>query len=251
MTKRFHPGDIVYWCGREAGKYVVKWGMVDEQYSDAVRIEFLEAKECRYIDGVPIVEFIRHQNEQKYKKLPKGWTYNTKMFDLDCVKDPEDVNLWNKLSPRIDDPESIKRAYDAGILVKAYLKFHGDIEADITKEGYKIVCKEPMYRNYSTHTSIRPDRVYTTYQEAQDEVDANTAEFVRQSELSDYDWSVEQIDKTLARWQLTVGATDEERAAYRKWILDMEHVEDIETRVYLGNVQWKYEKNKKWNNITL
>lgn len=29
----------------------------------------------------------------------------------------------------------------------------------------------------------------------------------------------------------------------------MKNVEDIETRLFGGNVQWKYWKNKKWLNI--
>lgn len=45
--------------------------MVDEQFSDAVYIDFLEPKENRYIDGVPIDEFCEHQNEQKYKNFQK------------------------------------------------------------------------------------------------------------------------------------------------------------------------------------
>jgi len=34
-------------------------------------------------------------------------------------------------------------------------------------------------------------------------------------------------------------------------LLSMKNVEDIETRINLGNIQWKYEKSKKWNNIVL
>ena len=33
--------------------------------------------------------------------------------------------------------------------------------------------------------------------------------------------------------------------------LRMSNVEDIETRIFGGNIQWKYWKNKKWNNIEL
>lgn len=36
-----------------------------------------------------------------------------------------------------------------------------------------------------------------------------------------------------------------------EWLLSMKNVEEIETRISLGNIQWKYEKNKKWNNIVL
>ncbi len=225
--------------------------MVDEQFSDAVCVDFLERKENRYIDGVPIDEFRKHENGQKYKKLPKGWSYDTKLYDLEYRDNPEEAKLFDELCARIDKPESLKKAFDLGLLVKSDTKFHGRIETDITKEGYKVITKYPMWQHYTTHTSIRTDKVYFTYQEAKDEVDANIAELKRQAALSDYDWSVEQIDKTLGFWQHLSGATDGEKNAYRDWILAMENVEDIEVRISGGNIQWKYEKNKRWNNITL
>lgn len=90
-----------------------------------------------------------------------------------------------------------------------------------------------------------------TYEEAKSEVDANIAEFMRQAALSDYDLSVEQIDNTLNRWQKIMDSSDKERIKYREWILGMKNVVDIETRIFDGNVQWKYWKNKKWNYIEL
>ena len=43
--------------------------------------------------GVPIDEF---KDNQKYRKLPKGWTYDTKLFDLEWRTDPEDEKLFNE-----------------------------------------------------------------------------------------------------------------------------------------------------------
>lgn len=177
--------------------------MVDEQFSDAVCVDFLETKENRYIDGIHIDEF-RKENDPKFKKFPKGWTYNTKLYEIETITNHEDEKLFNELCVRIDNPESLKKAYELGLFVKSNTKFHGTIETDITKEGYRVITKYPM-----------------------------------------------QIDKTLGFWQRKTDATDEEMNAYRKWILDMKNVEDIETRIFDGNIQWKYEKNKKWNNITL
>ena len=75
FEKRFKNGDIVYWCHSEGnGRYTVKYGMVDEQFSDAVVIDYLAARERRLVNGIPIDEF---ESETKYKKLPKGWTYDT------------------------------------------------------------------------------------------------------------------------------------------------------------------------------
>ena len=75
FEKRFNPCDIVYWCHYKGNAdYSVHYGMVDEQFSDAVVVDYLVPRERRRVDGVPIDEF---QSEQRYRKLPKGWTYNT------------------------------------------------------------------------------------------------------------------------------------------------------------------------------
>lgn len=249
FEKRFNHGDIVYWCEKDSdNKYRVKYGRVDEQFSDAVCIDLLEFKETRYIDGVHIDNF---KEEQKYKKLPKGWTYNTKLFNLESRISSEDEKLFNEPCVQIDNPESIKKVYEAGLLVKSEKIFHGRIEADITKEGFKVIKKYPMWQHYKTRVSIRPDKVYSTYQEANAEVEEYISEFKRQASLTDYEWSVEQIDKTLNFWKHLYDISEKEILSYREWLLSIKNVEDIETRVFFGQIQWKYEKNKKWNNIVL
>ena len=246
FEKRFNPGDIVYWCHQRGHEYSVHYGMVDEQFSDAVVIDYLVPRERRRVDSVPIDEF---QSEQRYRKLPKGWTYNTELFKLtwdDFTSEEKDFVL------DISKPETLKEAYDKGYLVKDNTIFHGVIEDEITKDGFRIVKKYPRETfHHIDHVSIRPDKVYFTYEEAKKEVDENIAEFNRQASLSDYDWSVEQIDKTLKRYQIINDTTDEEVKEYRDWLLAMSNVEDIETRIFNGNIQWKYWKNKRWMNIEL
>lgn len=245
FEKRFKQGDIVYWCHQHGHEYSVKYGMVDEQFSDAVVIDFLALRERRRVDGVPIDDF---QSEQRYRKLPKGWTYKTELFKL----------TWDDLTPEekefkldITNPETIKEAYDRGFMVKDSTIFHGIIESEVTKDGFRIVKKYPYWKHHIDHVSIRPDKVYFTYEEAKKEVDENIAEFHRQASLSDYEWSVEQIDRTLDRWKAFNDASDKEVKAYRDWLLEMKNVEDIETRLCGFQIQWKYWKNKKWNYIEL
>lgn len=215
--------------------------MVDEQFSDAVCIDYLSVKENRKVNGIPMDDFT---SEDRYKKLPKGWTYNTQLFEMTCDENPMCVGT-------ISSPECIKDAYNKGLLVKDSTKFHGVIEAEITKEGYRIVKKYPMWQNHISNTSVKPDKVYFTYEEAKKEVDENIAEFNRQASLSEYDWSLEQIEKTVDRYIGIYGETDRVKDAYMNWFKSMDKLEDIETRIFGGNVQWKYWKNKKWNNIEL
>lgn len=239
---RFKKGDIVYWCQRKGHEFKVKWGMVYEHYLSAICIDYLSPKETRLINGIPIDEF----EDNKYKKLPKGWSYDTKLFEITY----DDADLKNSTMD-IKKPETIKSAYERGLLVKDSTLFHGEVNTDITKEGYRVVLKYPPYLNHISSTSVTSDKLYYTYEEAKKEVDANVAEFHRQANLSEYDWSVEQIDKELNRWQHIHGETDNLKNKYREWLLGMDNVEDIETRVIGGEIQWKYWKKQRWNNIDL
>lgn len=239
----FHEGDIVYWCHSGGnGKYSVCFGIVSDQFSDAVIVDYLEPRERRLINDIPIDEF----EDNKYHKLPKGWTYNTDLCTLSWSELSEE-EIGFKLNLR--NPETIKDAYNKGYIVKSRTIFHGVVEAEITKEGYRIIKKYPYWKHHIDHVSIRPDKVYFTYDEAEKEVQANINEFKRQTELSDYDWSVEQIDKTLGRWKNLTSASELEIQQIRDFLLRMKNVEDIETRLFDGNVQWKYWKNKKWLNV--
>lgn len=104
FEKRFEKGDIVYWCHSDGnGGYSVRNGMVDEQFSDAVVIDYLALRERRLVNGIPIDEF---ESQTKYKKLPKGWTYNTGLFKITySVLTEEEVNYQID----IKNPETIKK----------------------------------------------------------------------------------------------------------------------------------------------
>ena len=246
FEKRFNKGDIVYWCHYDGqGKYSVHWGMVNEQFSDMVVIDYLEPRERRLVDGVPIDQF---ESEERFRKLPKGWSYDTKLFEITYSDYTEEEKNFRF---SYDDPEKIKEAYDKGWLVKSENIFHGQIEADITKYGFRIGKTYPMWKHHTNYVSIRSDRVYFTWAEAKKIVDQNIAEFMRQTELSDYEWSVEKIDETLARYKNLTDASDEEVKQYRDWLLAMKKVEDIETRLCDSAIQWRYWDNKRWKNIEL
>lgn len=243
FEKRFNQGDIVYWCHYNGAKYTVKWGMVDEQFSDAVHIDYLALRERRKVDGVPIDEF---QSEQRYRKLPKGWSYDTKLFEL-TIEDLTEEEKEYVLDAT--EPECVKEAYEKGYLVKDETIFHGVIDSEITKDGFRVVKKTPMWGHHISNTSVRPDKVYFTFEEAKKEVDENIAELHRQANLTDYEWSVEQIDKTLNIYKCLWGLTEEKEKEYKDWLLGMENVEEIEVRISGGNLQWKYWDKKKWHNL--
>jgi hypothetical protein len=82
------------------------------------------------------------------------------------------------------------------------------------------------------------------------ELDAVFAEMKRQSELSDEEWSIEEIDKELDRHCAIYGIAPDVKERMRSYILEHDNVEDIVTRSCMGSFQWKYDRNKKWNTVS-
>ena len=212
---KFQSGDVVYWVGRRRHspyECYVDYGIVDEEFSDGVCVDRLHIRDNRYINDIPYKEF---PSVTKWQKLPKGWTYNTELFEMEWRN-----NDWAVLNTlRIDNPEDIKKALELGILI--YL------------------------------VTLQKDNAFKTYEEAQAVIDAQEAEWKRQSELTDEEWSIEQIDHDLQRWAKIYSKSSEEVQKIRDFLLGMDKVEDIETRAFGEDFQWKYWKNKKWRTIVL
>lgn len=243
MKDRFNKGDIVYWCSREGHKFSVKWGMVDEQFDrSVVYVDYLSPKETRLVNGIPMNEF---KNEDKFNKLPKGWSYDTRLYEITNTDELKGVPF------DITSPECIKNLYNEGLLVKDPTLFHGIIDVEINNQGYRLRKTYPMYHSHISSISIYPDKLHDNYADAKKEVDDNIAELHRQADLSDYDWSVEQIDMTLNRWQGLYDVSDLNKTEYRDWLLSMDNIEELEIRLYEGDIQWKYDRLKRWSNIEL
>lgn len=256
IEKRFESGEIVFWCHQRGHEYSVHWGIVDEQIDFNVYIDYLEPRERKMIfsdyikelkNGVPIDKF---ETEQHFHKLPKSWSYNTELFRIEY----DDLSKEEKEHLIIFDiPETIKVALDKGWIVKRSEIFHGNISTEITSNGWRItkgyvqdygIGRKPNY------TTVNCRKVYRTCGEAKKEVDEHIAEFQRQAALSDYEWSVEQIEKTLDRWKAIYGVSENEVDQHRQWLLSQDDVENIEVRISNGDIQWKiWNKHKKWHNI--
>lgn len=245
---KFQPGDVVYWVGRRKHspyEYYVDYGIVDEEFSDAVCVDRLHIRDNRYINDIPYKEF---PSVTKWQKLPKGWTYNTELFAMEWRN-----NDWAVLNIlRIDNSEDIKTALEKGILV--YLKDydqtvpHSEVDKKlgwrIRKEHDDSVYKYPFI-------TLQKNNAFKTYAEAKAVIDAQEAEWKRQSELTDEEWSIEQIDYDLQRWAKIYSKSPEEMQRVRDFLLGIDKIEDIETRVFGEDFQWKYWKNKKWRTVVL
>jgi len=244
----FQSGDVVYWVGRRRHspyEYYVDYGIVDEEFSDAVCADKLHIRDNRYINDIPYKEF---PSVTKWQKLPKGWTYNTELFKMEWRN-----NDWAVLNTlRIDNPEDIKKALELGILV--YLKDYDQTvpHSEVSnKLGWRIIKAHDDSSYVYPHVTLQKDKAFKTYTEAQAVIEAQETEWKRQSELTDEEWSIEQIDHNLQRWAKIYSKSPEEVQRVRDSLLGMDKIEDIESRVFGGEFQWKYWKNKKWRTVVL
>lgn len=248
--KDLEIGKVLYYIKKSGVKWEVGYGLVDDYYPTVIVLNLYEPYDRRQINGTPIKDFV---TPTKWKKLPKGWSYDTKLFELDYGNYPTEFKFreWLDYPLDVTRPESIQKAIEQQILVKVSENDHCDIETEIdSSKGWRLIRKyKSEYR--PSYLSVYSYDVFETYKEAECVVKAHEAELKRQSELSDYDWSVEQIDKSLDLWANLCSASDVEKRTYRDWLLKLDKVEDVETRVCGMEVQWKYCKNSRWMSIAL
>lgn len=245
QCEMFPIGSIVYYVKDGGldypGRYYVSWGTVIEHFTGQVSLQLYEMYDDRMIDGIPVRRFY---TPTEWRKLPKNWSYDTTLFEITHSKDFSSVDM------KRHDPEYLSSLINDGILVKSQEKDYAQFETEISKsKGWRIVRKYEKMR--SPYVTLKITDVYAAYEEAQAVIDDIHAEWKRQASLSDYDWSVEQIDNTLNIWSRIHHIDEETIRRYRNWILQLDRVEDVEVRAISSGVQWKYVNNKRWNNIEL
>lgn len=253
MTRNFIPhfeaGEIVYWVEVSgAGVVSTRFGVVNEDFPNVgVSVDFLRGVDCRLINGIPISEF---ESETRYKKLPKGWSYDTKLFKESERPYTEAEEKAIKACD-IKKPETIKAAIEAGAMVTVKSVFGGKVEAEIdSHKGWRIVKKYPTYGNYFRKgATVSHYKLHRDYEGAEEEAKNIRGVFEWQANLSDEDWSRYQINEKLGFYAHMHDKTEHEMNKIRKWLFNLERVEDVEVRVIGGHLEWKYWKNKKWNVI--
>ena len=239
--KEYPIGSIVYYVRKNGCHWHVSFGTVIEHYADTICLQLYDFCDRRLIDGVPIKDFV---TPTRWQKLPKDWTWNTKLFEIN-FNDPKRYEMLDAKKPT-----KIKKAIESGWLVKVqdndYARFETEIDG---KKGWRIVRK--YEDNPPTYTSVRFDQVYPTWDAANAVCEAHVEELERQKNLTDEEWSIEKIDEVLRHWAYACVVPDDTVEKYREWILKLEHIEDVEVRQIGNLIQWKYWKNKRWCNIEL
>ena len=80
-------------------------------------------------------------------------------------------------------------------------------------------------------------------------IDLHNAEFERQANLTDLEWSIEQIDKDINRWAYMYGISSDEKERFRERLMSIDNLENVETRISGGTVQCKYVSKKRWMSV--
>lgn len=251
----FPIGNFVFWLSNYSpsgssiylgGRYYLCFGEVIAHYSGQTTVQLYDYKERRIIEGVPANEF---ETPTRWQKLPKGWTYNTKLMHV--TYEPFDENKKVSLVNGTLTEEVIRKAIENGILVKVQENDYSKFGTEIDKhKGWRII------RNYDgkyhpTYLTVQFRDLCKTAEEVKAKYDEIEKEFERQVALSDVEWSIEQIDHTLDRWAGIYNIPNDTKQIYRDYILQFDKIEDVEVRIMSGHIEWKYWDKKRWSTINL
>lgn len=243
--RRFKRGDIVFFLNGSD----VDWGEVVEIYDTQYGLQVYETKDTRLLNGIPISEYTF---DGKYHKLPKGWTWNTPLYELS-----DDASIAFKDMHFPKTVEEIKHYIDMGAFVKPSEQDKNcQVDVEIDKNGYRLVRKYDrrsylpdsiFNRHDSNFRSIPFYNCFATYNEAADLVSQYKKEIESQGNMTDREWYLYEIRRVAERCDYSESEVE--------LILDMfkddPKLEKIEVRNSFGQLEWRYEDRKNWQQVVV
>lgn len=249
-------GDVIYFVDYvRTGDFhpTVRFAVVADLFSDGIDVDFYRPYDERYVrvewdkfkSAIPIEDY---EWDGRWHKLPKGWTYNTMLYDVEHRHSKGDLS-----HVMLNDKDGIKKAIKDGLLIRNQDNPFYVIDSVITKDGYKIV--KIVNTDHTLNCNqwsdiIAYDKAFLTYEDAQKELTAYNAELARQANLTDEEWSIEEINKEIDRYIHLYGDRKDFAEKARAYILALPHIEDVEVRIFNSSIQYKYFKNKKWITVS-
>ena len=205
------------------GMYVA-YGMYEYKTTCTHKVSRLKCPEIRLINGILFDEF---ESETEFKKVPKGWTYNTPMFIVtEDLEKKEKINAAMK-GRYIKNPSDIQWLFDNGYLIKME-DVEPVIEAEYDHNTYRLVKK------YRDHNDCYPDEVFETYEEAEKRMNEIKEINHRKSvECALLDF-FENLEWVLDKYEVEHGGREIE--TIKQKILARPHLEDTMFRYYKGEI---------------
>lgn len=257
----FPNGSVAYYIYyRGLGKLGVEFGIVEENYADSVALHLYTFPDGRCIDGIP---WDRYETPSEWRRIPKsskvlGETLCDCLSQRTTIQYPpifeENKDLIGRIVTRTTPDtlsEDVLEAVQKGILVSrdAVRSVVPETESDSRRCYYRITAdwRSAPYR--PTYITMYLHELYHTYRDAQEEIERRRQEAIRLQNLSDYDFAVEEIDRTLDRWKAVYRIPDDVVRETRQKLLSLPETENVLVRLYMGNVEWRYERNKKWKSV--
>ena len=258
--KELPIGSVVYYIRKSKNRYHVDYGLVYEHYHDCVIVQRLMPRDRRLViseffkQPVPFKEF-PYQTE--WRKLPKGWSWDTRLFTIE----DEEIKGEEKLFIETytwDNPDNISEGSSKGYLVNVRDVPFETIQSVIEKaNGYKLVRK-----SQESERILDPNRpidtvgidfyqCFSTYAEAKAACDKAEAELFDQADMSELEWSKYLIENDLNHWKRVQGISDENVSRARDYLFALKDLEDIETRVVMEGLQYKHWKRTKWMTVPI
>ncbi len=157
------------------------------------------------------------------------------------------------------DVDVIREGIDKGFYVLPSTQCRDlSAQSEITTKGWRIVpyrpvinyaqdCYVPGKNRRSDYVSIPFYQTYATYEEANYFIQQYRAELERQSNLSDYEFDMEHLERVLKLCYLN---TDDEKNVIRKVIGKMfKDDKDIDMKNSSGRFLWRKSGMKKWTEV--
>ena len=160
--------------------------------------------------------------------------FTTYLSEIRVVRSLSTKDAEMLQSVTIDDPEGIKRLYEDGILTTRDKIPQYEVEVvwgdkhhtQVMFTANPLAWTLTYNQDQRISTCIPKSEVLTTYEEALANKQFVQSLYIDEITMSDYDGSVREIEKVLRRF------AKEKAEHYRKILLSMTDVEDLEVRKF-------------------
>lgn len=245
MQKDIKVGDIVYFVSDRFNSYggpekYVNFGIVEDLYPHCIYVDLLEAVDTRTIDGIPVKDV---KTPGEWHKLPKGWSWNTRLFE---VKWNDEIDLA-AIKVNIRDPKEVLKAIESGLIVRMKNQYHYRFTSEIDKKhGWRIIRDRANEGYYPYSVTLSWKDVYLKPEEAVNVVKEYEAAMKKQSEMSDLEYAISEIDNVLKKYERLYTVSEEQMKNAREFLMSLPNLEQVVVRLIGNSIEWKYERKKKW-----